>query len=195
MTYKPNIPLSTDKIRVSQGDLNTNFGQLDTVFDIDHVKYSDGTADKGKHKQVTIYNVSAPGAQTDPQSVLYSAAGTGSTNAQLHYRNEDQIFLVSGVRAFCQFTTRSTAGACTVNNQYNVSSVSATIPGTQTRYTITLNANTLGSDDAIVLPHMSDSFFGATTISTTIVSVISNVITIDATKLAGVPFSVVIMQA
>jgi hypothetical protein len=56
MVYQPNIPLSTDKQRISQGDINTNFNDLDTIFDVDHVKFSDATGDAGKHEATTFVN-------------------------------------------------------------------------------------------------------------------------------------------
>ena len=63
MAYKNNIPLSTDIQSVSQLDLFNNFAQLDTSFGIDHVTFSDVTADNGKHNQVT-YVVQSPDPTT-----------------------------------------------------------------------------------------------------------------------------------
>lgn len=53
MVYLPNIPQQTDQLDVSQPEILGNFQQLDTSFGIDHYKYSDLTADNGKHNQVT----------------------------------------------------------------------------------------------------------------------------------------------
>ena len=61
MVYQPNIPLATDKIRISQGDINQNFQDLDSIFDVDHVKYSDATGDAGKHVYTTFVNLTDKG--------------------------------------------------------------------------------------------------------------------------------------
>lgn len=68
MAYKANVPQPADFLSDSQGDILDNFAQLDASFDIDHVKYSDPTADNGKHKTVT-YVVQAPEPSTAANEV------------------------------------------------------------------------------------------------------------------------------
>ena len=53
MAYDPNIPLPTDLLSVSQNDIKNNFTQANTSFGIDHYPFDDGTANNGKHNQVT----------------------------------------------------------------------------------------------------------------------------------------------
>lgn len=55
MTYNPNIPQPIDDMSVSQGDLLTNFGDLNTVYGSsgDHVAL-DAASNRGKHKKVTF---------------------------------------------------------------------------------------------------------------------------------------------
>ncbi len=53
MVYKPNIPLPTDNLSVSQGDLVGNFQSLNTTFGIDHYPFADTSANSGKHNVVT----------------------------------------------------------------------------------------------------------------------------------------------
>ena len=53
-TYKPNIPLPTDTLATSQGDLLGNFQQLNTAFNIDHLTYND--VNQGKHNTVHLLN-------------------------------------------------------------------------------------------------------------------------------------------
>jgi hypothetical protein len=60
MSYNPSIPLRTDFLSVSQGQIKTNFSQLNTVFGNDHVPFDSGT-NPGLHNHVTI-----PNASTDP---------------------------------------------------------------------------------------------------------------------------------
>mgnify|MGYP001574109253 CR=1 FL=1 len=51
--FLPNIPQPNDNLDFSQGQLLNNNQGLDTVFGIDHYKFSDATANKGFHNQVT----------------------------------------------------------------------------------------------------------------------------------------------
>ena len=39
MVYKATIPNPGDKLKISQADLKENFGQLDSIVDVDHIKY------------------------------------------------------------------------------------------------------------------------------------------------------------
>ena len=51
--YNNAIPQPTDFLSVSQQDILNNFSQADISFGIDHYTFSDGTANNGKHNQVT----------------------------------------------------------------------------------------------------------------------------------------------
>lgn len=51
--FLPNIPQGPDNLDFSQGELLSNNQGLDTVFGIDHYKFSDATANKGFHNHVT----------------------------------------------------------------------------------------------------------------------------------------------
>jgi hypothetical protein len=60
--YNPNIPQATDNLSTSQGQILNNFGQLDTIFDIDHYKFDDNnTAARGMHRQIDF-----PATRSDP---------------------------------------------------------------------------------------------------------------------------------
>jgi hypothetical protein len=85
MTYNPGIPQANEFISQSQGQILTNFSQLDTVFAQDHIELDDATvADRGKHKQVTLKELAAGPATTSTEIALYSKDVSGST--QLFYR-------------------------------------------------------------------------------------------------------------
>lgn len=53
MSYNPNIPQPGDNLDISQGDLLTNFTACDVSFGIEHYKFSNLTANNGKHNTVT----------------------------------------------------------------------------------------------------------------------------------------------
>jgi hypothetical protein len=76
MAYDNNIPQANDLISQSQAQILENFSQLDTQYSGDHVAFSAAT-NNGEHTKVSFSNVSAPGAQTDPKSVLYTKSPVG----------------------------------------------------------------------------------------------------------------------
>lgn len=67
MTFNPSIPQSTDKLSASQPVLLSNNLAIDNSFGVDHYKFSDGTADNGKHETVTTPNIAIPTTTADPK--------------------------------------------------------------------------------------------------------------------------------
>lgn len=51
--FNPSIPQANQLLSNSQGDLLANMTALDTVYGIDHYKFSDGTTNSGFHNTVT----------------------------------------------------------------------------------------------------------------------------------------------
>lgn len=49
MTYLPNIPQPTDNLSVSQGNIQGNFAQSNTLFSIDHLPFTDASDEQGYH--------------------------------------------------------------------------------------------------------------------------------------------------
>jgi len=87
MSYTPGIPLATDDPSVSQGQIKTNFEQLNTIFDIDHVAYDNATAaDRGEHNRITLVNVIADPNQTTPKSSIYLK--TIAASSELFFQND-----------------------------------------------------------------------------------------------------------
>ena len=82
--YNAGIPQPTDNLSTSQSQMLTNFGVLNTLYSNDHYPWTDAT-NVGKHKQVTLNNVAAPGAQINPASIIYTKAV--STISELFFRN------------------------------------------------------------------------------------------------------------
>ena len=96
--FLPNIPQAGDNLDFSQGELLTNNQGLDTVFGVDHYKFSNASVNKGFHNKVTtpqfyvnpevapVYPTVNPTTTTNP--VLYSyqptdGAGAPTTNLGL----------------------------------------------------------------------------------------------------------------
>lgn len=87
MTFDPNIPLPADELVNSQGDLLTNFTELDTQFGINHVEFSDTTGDAGKHKFATFIEQADDPVSKGDEYILYSKEDTAG-NTELHARPE-----------------------------------------------------------------------------------------------------------
>jgi hypothetical protein len=80
MTFNNAIPQSNDLISQSQSQILTNFSQLYTVFAQDHIEYDDSTsADRGKHKQVTLKELAAGPTTTATEIAIYTKAVSGTT--------------------------------------------------------------------------------------------------------------------
>ncbi len=63
-TYQPNIPTGTVNLDVDYQNIQANFQQLDTSFGVDHVTFSNQTAQNGYHKSIHFNPVST--IATDP---------------------------------------------------------------------------------------------------------------------------------
>ena len=88
MAYNNNIPLSTDNISVSQGNILTNFGTsgIDSTsfgFSRNHVSMTDGT-NGGLHKAVDFYQPIASPTLGGTGGVAYPKT---VTNSELFFKN------------------------------------------------------------------------------------------------------------
>jgi hypothetical protein len=84
MTFQPNIPLATDIISISQGDLKNNFGSLSTAWDVNHNDFN--VANAGKHKFAEFPNQLADPATAAAETTIYAKDVSGSS--RLFYREE-----------------------------------------------------------------------------------------------------------
>jgi hypothetical protein len=103
MTYQPGIPRDVDIISDSQADLQTNFGQLNTVFDADHATFN-ATSNRGKHKKVTFLSLG-----NDPD-----------TDAPATLENEIALFALedgSDTEVYSRAETNGTVNKLTQNGE------------------------------------------------------------------------------
>lgn len=85
MTYNPNKPAANDDLSDSQGDIKSNFTVSNNVFLVDHYPFSNTTANKGKHNQVTtpliIGSVHPATAAAEPKMyAMQDSANVGVLN-------------------------------------------------------------------------------------------------------------------
>lgn len=142
------IPATPNYPGNDQPGMRTNFVNISGFLSVDHV--TPGATGNGFHKFVTLNNVAAPGAQTDPISILYTLKGTVSTVSEATYKNQSGVFPVSAIRAFANFTQVGGNNAPqTINQSYNVSSIIRV--GVTSSITATLTAGTTVGNTPIVL--------------------------------------------
>lgn len=94
MSYSPNIPQAKDDMSNSQGDLLTNFGQLNTQFGINHVAF-DGGANAGKHNFCTFVEQASDPASEEGEHLLYSKDDSGDTELFARPQSNGDAFQVT----------------------------------------------------------------------------------------------------
>ena len=95
MTFDPSIPQPTDFLDNSQGDLLTNYGQLNTQFGVNHVAFDDASADKGKHKFVTFVQQSDDPESNANEHLLYVKDDGGTPEIYARPENNGTAFQVT----------------------------------------------------------------------------------------------------
>lgn len=152
-TYNTAVPAANDNPSNDQPDMLTNTQSINSIWAIDHVTFQGNPA--GTHLQTTFSSKNTPGAQTDPQSISFTAdsstlaptIGSASTIAEQFLRNQNGFFPTSCIKAFCVFTAPAANGAVVPSNSFNVGTVVRSGALTAPVYTITLTTNaTIGNN-------------------------------------------------
>ena len=146
--YELNIPDGPNNPSQDQPKMKINTNAVNTILATDHVSFN--TASGGTHKQVTLSSKNVPVAQTDPQSIIYSDSGSASSVSELLYKNQNGIFPLSCIRAFCSFSTQAGNGTITPSNGYNIDPVSKVLK-TGSVYDVNLVAGAMTGTSACVL--------------------------------------------
>jgi len=95
MVYYPNIPQGTDKPLQSRPQIASNFSDLDTVFNDNHIGFSQAQ-DRGEHRKVTFNSVIVDPAEVDPKASLYIKTIAG--DSELFFENYDNAGAANIVR-------------------------------------------------------------------------------------------------
>lgn len=154
MTYNPNIPQASDDPSDSQGQILTNFGQLNTLFDKDHVAYNDATsADRGQHRKVSLINVIADPGLAAPKATLYTKAV--NTQNQLFFQNDSagtDVYQITGgggaATTWVNFNGNVPVGPIAPNQNLNVASVTK---NSTANYTVTFSKNYKTADYCVLV--------------------------------------------
>jgi len=84
-TYQPNIPLSSNLISNSQQDLNNNFTQLNSSWNVDHIPFNN--TGNGQHAKVTLSAPITDPNQITPIASLYTQASPTTITSDLYYQD------------------------------------------------------------------------------------------------------------
>ena len=77
ISYNLNIPNGPDNPSTDQPNMKTNTNSISSFVAVDHVGFNSSSG--GTHLQTTYSSKNTPAAQTDPQSVQYTASGVASS--------------------------------------------------------------------------------------------------------------------
>lgn len=135
-TYDNGVPAAPDNPSTDQPVMLTNAMSLASIWEVDHVGFNASSG--GTHEQVTYSSKNTPSAQTDPQSVTYTASGVASSVSQNMFACQNGTFQLSAIRAWGY----STSAGIVASQSINVTSVVRNSAGT---YTITLATNAVSS--------------------------------------------------
>lgn len=87
MVYKSTKPAAGDKLKVSQGDIQGNFADIKTAFDINHVALTGAGGNEGKHLYLQLPEHAAPSTAAN-EAGLSANVGAYSTVSELVFRRE-----------------------------------------------------------------------------------------------------------
>lgn len=96
MTYNPNIPQPNDRPAQSQGQILTNFTQLNTIFDENHVTFNNVTvADRGKHKFVVIKRNGGDPTTAGTDTALYTKSSSGTSQLFWRFQGDGSVVRIT----------------------------------------------------------------------------------------------------
>jgi hypothetical protein len=92
MSYFPSIPAANDDPSVSQGQIQTNFGTLNSAFNLNHVPLGTGTGQAGKHNFVEMPIQGSTPTTIAGEGSAYTLTETGSQLAYVADANTTDVY-------------------------------------------------------------------------------------------------------
>lgn len=202
MTYNPNIPQAGDLISISQGDLLTNFQQIDIKYGTsgDHYAFSNtSAAEQNRHAKVTL--PALPTATAPGNAIPTPAAGEGAIFATsltsgappitttYPFWKRDGIatpYPMAANKAYATFILRNSNGVATLVDSFNITSITRTALGTYTVQLLTALPFQSGVKEYSILFGLGGPAAAATIVTmATYESTTSNSFVIKLTSSAG----------
>lgn len=151
-TYLPSIPNADDLISSSQGQIKTNFTQLNNQFGVDHTEFNNGGVNgDGFHKKVTFTAPIASPSVSSTQGIAYPKTSTiitpSSSNTEMFYKNvtgdiqitsstlnsaQGEGFIPGGLQVKCgsgAITNTFSNTTVTFTNPFPTATLSVTVTG------------------------------------------------------------------
>lgn len=125
MTYQPNIPIGSTPLSVDYANIQNNFQQLDTIFDVDHITFSNVTAQKGYHQSVHLNPISTTTTNPpDNQPVVPPATTPGvgqifSSQINDGINQDEALYYLTGGGRLMQLTRNIQPNNTSVANGKN----------------------------------------------------------------------------
>lgn len=102
------IPLATDTPSVSQGEILSNFQNLNIWTEVDH--YNVGSVNAGKHIQVTLPNLTPAPVAGATESILYAALSPVTSRSELYRSTAAGIIKMTDVNSSIAGFSRLASG-------------------------------------------------------------------------------------
>lgn len=142
MTYQSNIPLPTDLISVSQGDLKNNFTSLQNTYNVDHFGFNP-EANIGFHKHVTLPDqTSAAPAPAAGFGAEYAKTVNSETYPFWRRDGLTTDYPMMPIKAFALFPSANPPTSVFPLPYGNISSITFSTPGVYNITFVTPFANT-----------------------------------------------------
>lgn len=126
--------------------MQQNFLQIQNSFSTDHYALAVGAPNEGKHNIIQLPQTSDPTPDATDGNIYTKAVGS---RTELFYRGDNtSIVPLSSIKAWGAFLMRSTPGAVTVQQSFNVASVTRNSTG---NYTVTFTDALRTSEYAVLL--------------------------------------------
>ncbi len=84
-SYQPNIPTGTVNLDQDYLSIQGNFQQLETTYGVDHLPFTNGTAQLGYHKEVHLVPMSTPAPTTGYGQLFNATINDGLNTDQTLY--------------------------------------------------------------------------------------------------------------
>ncbi len=183
-TYDNTVPATNNSPSLDQPKMSVNAVSLGAIWDQDHIGFNANNG--GTHLFNTYINnpnyITPIPAVSGLGGLAYTAAGTASPLCQYFLKNSTSTVMLSALRAFGNFTFTVAGSLITINNQYNIASI--TVSGANPySFTITLNTGVTTTNFAIVLYNsQSGGFIAASTLT---YGFSNNILTLNTPTLGG----------
>lgn len=175
MSYNPAIPGPNDILAQSQAQIQTNFSQADSIFDINHITFDDATvAERGKHRKVDLKRIPAPGSVAT-EAVLYQKLSNGSSQIFMQRDGNATEIQLTGANP-----TAAATGCTFLPGGLKMNWGKVTVPVANGSVTATFNQAFTGDPFSVVATAINSS--GTVNAIATVSGVLSNECTIRSNQ-------------